>query len=487
MSSALSTRARGTDGSGRSRTPASTSPPRSRRRGVHPGWRRPPRPARGSSARFALSISSRSGTSSIATAIGARPPIAIANQFDSHHDQEAVAASRIAIACVHALAVQRLLAAVQPEQTCHLGVGLVVGPRLVARVTRLLAGHDEREHGVVDGVGQRHRVALLQLGRRLELAALLDRDACAMRRACRAPPCRCGAGARRHPRSRCGRRGGCRSPPRCTPTCTSAPSPARRGVRCRRGPVTRWRSRVLRSCGERRPIPSETCRSTRRADDHVVTITIDRPARRNALDMEHFDALADAWKSFRDDGDAWVAVVTGVDDAFCAGGDLRDYLPLLTARGERATRGTRRFRSGTEAVLRDLPVYKPIIAAVNGPCVAGGMELLNGTDIRIVCPEAVFGMVEPKRGHLRQRRHERAPAPADPVGGGDGVPPHRRAGAGDARAGDGVAQRDRAAGAPARPRGTNGRRGSPRTRRWPSPPPRRVRCAGWRPSRSPRR
>ena len=130
-------------------------------------------------------------------------------------------------------------------------------------------------------------------------------------------------------------------------------------------------------------------------DDHVLTITIDRPARRNALDMEHFDALADAWKRFRDDADAWVAIVTGVDDAFCAGGDLRDYLPLLTAAGPD---DREQFRSGTEAVLRDLDVYKPIIAAVNGPCVAGGMELLNGTDIRLACPEAVFGMLEPKRG-----------------------------------------------------------------------------------------
>ena len=130
-------------------------------------------------------------------------------------------------------------------------------------------------------------------------------------------------------------------------------------------------------------------------DEHVVTITIDRPARRNALDMEHFDALADAWKRFRDDADAWVAIVTGVEDAFCAGGDLRDYLPLLTAAGPE---DRDRFRSGTEAVLRDLELYKPIIAAVNGPCVAGGMELLNGTDIRLAVPEAVFGMLEPKRG-----------------------------------------------------------------------------------------
>jgi enoyl-CoA hydratase len=130
-------------------------------------------------------------------------------------------------------------------------------------------------------------------------------------------------------------------------------------------------------------------------DDHVVTITIDRPARRNALDLEHFDALAAAWKQFRDDPAAWVAIVTGVDDAFCAGGDLRDYLPLLTAS---APEDRARFHSGTEAVLRDLDVYKPIVAAVNGPCVAGGMELLNGTDIRLACPEAVFGMLEPKRG-----------------------------------------------------------------------------------------
>jgi enoyl-CoA hydratase len=130
-------------------------------------------------------------------------------------------------------------------------------------------------------------------------------------------------------------------------------------------------------------------------DEHVVTITIDRPARRNALDLEHFDALADAWKRFRDDPEAWVAIVTGVDDAFCAGGDLRDYIPLLTAapRDDRA-----RFKSGTEAVLRGLDIYKPIIAAVNGPCVAGGMEMLGGTDIRLACPEAVFGVLEPRRG-----------------------------------------------------------------------------------------
>jgi enoyl-CoA hydratase len=56
------------------------------------------------------------------------------------------------------------------------------------------------------------------------------------------------------------------------------------------------------------------------------------------------------------------------------------------------------LRDGTDAVLRSLTLYKPIIAAVNGPCVAGGMELLGATDIRIATEHAVFGLMEPKRG-----------------------------------------------------------------------------------------
>lgn len=130
-------------------------------------------------------------------------------------------------------------------------------------------------------------------------------------------------------------------------------------------------------------------------DDHVVTITIDRPERRNALDLDHFEALAEAWHRFADDPDAWVAIVTGVDDAFCAGADLRDFVPVVTSTkvGDRT-----RFSAATDAVLRDIDVFKPIIAAVNGPCVAGGMEMLGGTDIRVACPEAVFGVLEPRQG-----------------------------------------------------------------------------------------
>ena len=139
-------------------------------------------------------------------------------------------------------------------------------------------------------------------------------------------------------------------------------------------------------------------------DGHIALITIDRPERRNALDLPHFSQLADAWRRFRDDDQAWVAIITGVDDAFCAGADLKDYVPQITALAEEIAKGQVteidgcRLSDGTEAVLRNVKLYKPIVAAVNGHCVAGGMEMLGGIDIRVACPEATFGVLEPARG-----------------------------------------------------------------------------------------
>lgn len=139
-------------------------------------------------------------------------------------------------------------------------------------------------------------------------------------------------------------------------------------------------------------------------DEHVVLITIDRPEARNALDMYHFRDLAGAWKRFRDDEDAWVAIVTGVGDAFMAGADLKTYIPQITelhtkiAGGEVTEIDGCKLSDGTRAVLRNSKIYKPIIAAVGGPCVAGGMEMLGGVDLRIATPNATFGVMEPKRG-----------------------------------------------------------------------------------------
>jgi enoyl-CoA hydratase len=137
---------------------------------------------------------------------------------------------------------------------------------------------------------------------------------------------------------------------------------------------------------------------------HVALITIDRPEAKNSLDLYHFRDLANAWRRFRDDPDDWVAIVTGVERCFMSGADLKTYIPQITELQKQISSGDVteidgcQLRDGTDAVLRSLKIYKPIIAAVNGPCVAGGMEMLGGIDIRIATENAKFGVMEPKRG-----------------------------------------------------------------------------------------
>lgn len=139
-------------------------------------------------------------------------------------------------------------------------------------------------------------------------------------------------------------------------------------------------------------------------EDHVAVITIDRPEARNSLDLYHFRDLANAWRRFRDEEDAWAAIITGVEGNFMSGADLKTYIPQITALQKEIAKGDVkeidgcRLRDGTDAVLRSLTIYKPIIAAVDGPCVAGGMEMLGGADIRVATPRAKFGVMEPKRG-----------------------------------------------------------------------------------------
>jgi enoyl-CoA hydratase len=139
-------------------------------------------------------------------------------------------------------------------------------------------------------------------------------------------------------------------------------------------------------------------------DEHVVRITIDRPEARNSCDMEHFKQLRQAWERFDADENAWVAIITGVGDAFFTGADLKRYVPEITKLQKQiAEEGLTeingyRLDDGTRAVLRNWPLYKPIVAAVNGYCTAGGMEMLGGVDIRVACSEAKFAVMEPKRG-----------------------------------------------------------------------------------------
>ena len=134
--------------------------------------------------------------------------------------------------------------------------------------------------------------------------------------------------------------------------------------------------------------------------DHIARITINRPEARNALDMETVTALANAWKDFRDDSSMRVAIITGVGNSFCAGADLGSLIPQITGSPD-GVAGLLKGEMGgifQAAMLRDFELWKPVVAAVNGYCIAGGLEMLCGMDIRIASEKAVFALQEVKWG-----------------------------------------------------------------------------------------
>jgi enoyl-CoA hydratase len=102
----------------------------------------------------------------------------------------------------------------------------------------------------------------------------------------------------------------------------------------------------------------------------------------------------------RDDGNVRVAIVTGTGSAFCAGADLGQLIPLMTGARQPDNDWDRKVVETpgltSRAILRNFDTEKPVIAAINGHAIAGGMELVQGTDIRVSCPEAKFGVQEVK-------------------------------------------------------------------------------------------
>jgi enoyl-CoA hydratase/carnithine racemase len=130
----------------------------------------------------------------------------------------------------------------------------------------------------------------------------------------------------------------------------------------------------------------------------IAVVTINRPERANALDVEHFNLLAQAWERVRDDKEVRVAIVTGAGEkAFCAGGDMK----ASAASGQKnATPPLAEFwmTQKNPVLSRGLDIWKPVIAAVNGHCIAGGMHLLMATDIRVAAPNASFALTEASRG-----------------------------------------------------------------------------------------
>ncbi len=132
---------------------------------------------------------------------------------------------------------------------------------------------------------------------------------------------------------------------------------------------------------------------------HVWLITIDRPAKMNALDFAAHDELVATWLRFRDDEAARVAVLTGAGEkAFCAGADLKTYTMAF------ATTPPHEFRRkwvdgyGLGGITRGLEIDKPIIAAINGFAISGGLEIALACDLRFCAPHAEFGLQDAKWG-----------------------------------------------------------------------------------------
>jgi len=128
--------------------------------------------------------------------------------------------------------------------------------------------------------------------------------------------------------------------------------------------------------------------------DKIAYVTLNRPEAMNALDPETDQELEKAWKDIAEDQNVWVAILTGAGDkAFCAGADLKKLIPLRKEWARKAE-----LKPSSYMTLKGVEVWKPIIAAVNGHCLAGGMEMLLGTDIRIAAEHATFGLPEPRWG-----------------------------------------------------------------------------------------
>ena len=123
----------------------------------------------------------------------------------------------------------------------------------------------------------------------------------------------------------------------------------------------------------------------------IAIITIDRPEAMNALTPDMLGGIDRAMADFADNEDLLVAILTASGEkAFCAGMDLKEAMPLLTSGDEMG------YEDHTKRQFTD--VWKPIIGAVNGFCIAGGLEMLQGTDIRIAAEHATFGLGEVRWG-----------------------------------------------------------------------------------------
>ncbi len=133
---------------------------------------------------------------------------------------------------------------------------------------------------------------------------------------------------------------------------------------------------------------------------HIATVTLNRPEARNAINPEVAARLRDAWHAVRDDDNVRVAVLAGTGPVFCAGADLGQLVPLIAGNRKAENEWDERVLADPTifeaALLRDFDVVKPVIAAIQGHAIAGGMEIVQGTDIRVAVLAARFGVQEVK-------------------------------------------------------------------------------------------
>lgn len=127
---------------------------------------------------------------------------------------------------------------------------------------------------------------------------------------------------------------------------------------------------------------------------HLTIITINRPERLNAIDQATGEDLGRAFEAFELDNEQWVAILTGTGRAFCTGNDL---VSLASDGDERRPRpGSQGY--GFASITKRFPIHKPVIAAVNGYALAGGLEIALVCDILVAAESAKFGLTEVRWG-----------------------------------------------------------------------------------------